>query len=134
MTPLLATTCQFLDVDVSLFRGKFNMRVYDKSDNIYFPIVNFPFLDGDVPLAPSDIMWCLPLSHVISFCTYMFKFCICNNVSDFIYRDLVITDTLLHKRYRFHKLRVTKLYYRYKDLVYYMHLSIKTVFSIHAFI
>jgi hypothetical protein len=75
MTPLLATTCQFLDVDVSLSRGKFNMRVYDKSDNIYFPIVNFPFLDGDVPLAPSDIMWCLPLSHVISFCTYMFKFC-----------------------------------------------------------
>jgi hypothetical protein len=74
------------------------MRVYDKSDNIYFPIVNFPFLDGDVPLAPSDIMWCLPLSHVISFCTYMFKFCICNNVSDFIYRDLVITDTLLKRK------------------------------------
>jgi hypothetical protein len=27
-------------------------RVYDKRDDVSFPIVNFPFLDGDVTLVP----------------------------------------------------------------------------------
>ena len=27
--------------------------MYDKRDDFSFPIVNYPFLDGDVPLSPS---------------------------------------------------------------------------------
>ena len=44
--------------------------------------------------------------------------CICNNVSDFNNRNLVIIE-LLYQGYHFHKLlkTFTKFYYRYKDLV-----------------
>ena len=28
-------------------------KIYDKQDDYYFEIVNFPFLDGDVPSSPS---------------------------------------------------------------------------------
>ena len=33
--------------------GKLNTKIYDKRDDFSFPIVNYPFLDGDVPLSPS---------------------------------------------------------------------------------
>jgi hypothetical protein len=44
---------------------------------------------------------------------------ICNNVSDFNDRNLVIKKNKLHHGYRFHKLLkpFTKYYYRYNDLV-----------------
>ena len=45
--------CPFLDLDVSISQGKISTKIYDKRDDFSFPIVNFPFLDGDVPLAPS---------------------------------------------------------------------------------
>ena len=39
------------------FQGNFNTRVYDKRDDFSFPIVNFPFMEGGVPLAPSVKMY-----------------------------------------------------------------------------
>jgi hypothetical protein len=39
---------QTLDLNIFLSQSKFNTSVYDKSVNCSFPIVNFPFLDGDV--------------------------------------------------------------------------------------
>ena len=46
-------SCQFTDFHISFFEGNFNTRFCDKRENVYFLIVNFPFSDGDVPLAPS---------------------------------------------------------------------------------
>ena len=45
--------CPFLDLDIYIINGKLNTKIYDKRDDFSFPIVNYPFLDGDVPLSPS---------------------------------------------------------------------------------
>ena len=53
-TYLTSDTGPFLDLDISLLRGNFNIRVNEKRDDLSFPIVNVPlFLDGDFPLVPS---------------------------------------------------------------------------------
>ena len=33
--------------------GKFFTRLYDKRDNFYFPIVNFPYLSINIPESPA---------------------------------------------------------------------------------
>ncbi len=43
----------FLDLDVTIENGSLITKIYDKRDNFNFPIVNFPFLYGDIPTAPS---------------------------------------------------------------------------------
>jgi hypothetical protein len=42
---------QFLDLEISLSQGNINTHVYDKRYIFPFPIISFPFLNGDVPLA-----------------------------------------------------------------------------------
>ena len=39
--------CPFLD------NGILKSKIYDKRNDFSFRIVNYPFLDGDVPLSPS---------------------------------------------------------------------------------
>ena len=34
--------------------GIVSSKIYDKKDDLNFEIVNFPFLDGDVPHSPSN--------------------------------------------------------------------------------
>ena len=36
-------------LDMSIDNGKLSLRNYDKRDDFNFDIVNFPYLDGDVP-------------------------------------------------------------------------------------
>ena len=43
----------FLDLDITIENGSLITKIYDKRDDFDFPIVNCPFLDGDIPLAPS---------------------------------------------------------------------------------
>ena len=40
----------FLDLNLSIENGYVTTKIYDKRDDFNFNIVNFPFLDGDVPL------------------------------------------------------------------------------------
>ena len=42
----------FLNMDLSITNGIISSKIYMKND-LNFEIVNFPFLDGDVPRAPS---------------------------------------------------------------------------------
>ena len=42
-----------LDLHLSSSKGFVSSKLYDKSDDFDFYIVNFPFLDGDVPRRPS---------------------------------------------------------------------------------
>ena len=46
-------TVPFLDLDLSISNGIVSSKIYDKRDDFNFEIVNFPFLDGDVPRSPS---------------------------------------------------------------------------------
>ena len=43
----------FLDLDLYITNDIVSSKMYDKQDDVNFEIVNFPFLDGDVPRSPS---------------------------------------------------------------------------------
>ena len=47
------TEASFLDLNLWIHNGIVSTKIYDKRDDFNFDIVNFPFLDGDVPQRPS---------------------------------------------------------------------------------
>ena len=47
------TEASFLDLHLSISDGFVQSKIYDKRDDFDFHIVNFPFLDGDVPRSTS---------------------------------------------------------------------------------
>ena len=47
------TEAAFLDLHLSISNEIVSTNIYDKRDDIDFEIVNFPFLDGDVPRSTS---------------------------------------------------------------------------------
>ena len=47
------TEATFLDLNLSIHNDMVSTKIYDKRDDFNFDIVNFPFLDGDVPRRPS---------------------------------------------------------------------------------
>ena len=47
------TEAAFLDLNLSIHNDIVSTKIYDKRDDFIFDIVNFPFLDGDVPRRPS---------------------------------------------------------------------------------
>ena len=42
-----------MDLNLSITNGIVSSKIHDKRDDFNFEIVNFPFLDGDVPRSPS---------------------------------------------------------------------------------
>ena len=75
-----------------------------------FDIVNFPFLDDDVPRCPSYVVY---ISQLIRFAR------VCRHVKDFSARNNCLTATLLKHGYRYHKLRraFIKFYRRHYELI-----------------
>ena len=73
-------------------------------------VVNFPFLDGDVPRSTSYGVY---ISELIRFARAS------SIVADFNTRNKLLTQKLLKQGYRYHKLRKTfsKFYRRYYDLI-----------------
>ena len=100
--------------------GFVTTKIYDKRDDFDFNIVNFPFLDGDVPCATSYGVY---ISQLVRFSRA------CTNVKDFNERNLCITEKLLKQGYRYHKLRKTfcKFYRRYPDLSQKYNCSLKSL-------
>ena len=47
------TEASFLDLHLSISDAFVKTKIYDKRDDFDFDIVNFPFLDGDVPRSTS---------------------------------------------------------------------------------
>ena len=85
-----------------------------------FDIVNFPFLDGDVPRSASYGVY---ISQLIRFAR------VSSHVDDFNTRNKVLTAKLLRQGYRYHKLRkaFTKFYRRHFDLVSKYNVGLKTL-------
>ena len=104
------TEAPFLDLNLSVSNGTFSTKIYDKRKNFGFDAVNFPFLDGDVPLRTSCGLY---ISQLIRFARAS------SNVSDFNYRNKTLTAKLLRQGYRYHKLRKTfsKFYRRHLGLM-----------------
>ena len=47
-----ANVIAVLDLNLSIHNDRVSTNIYDKRDDFNFDIVNFPFLDGDVPRRP----------------------------------------------------------------------------------
>ena len=87
---------------------------------INFEIVNFPFLDGDVPHSPSYGVY---ISQLIRFAR------VCSNVDDFNNRNLFLTPKLLKQGYRHHKIQkaFSKIYNRRSELIVKYNIGLKTL-------
>ena len=72
----------FLDLHLSISNGFVNTKIYDKRDDFDFDIVNFPFLDGDVPRSASYGVY---ISQLIRFAR------VSSHVDDFNTRNKVST-------------------------------------------
>ena len=85
-----------------------------------FDIVNFPFLDGDVPRSASYSVY---ISQLIRLAR------VSSHVDDFDTRNKVLTVKLLRQRYRYHKLRMafSKFYRRHFDIVSKYNVGLKTL-------
>ena len=61
----LNTEAPFLDLDLSITNFIVSIKIYDKWDDLNFEIiVDFPFLDGDVPRISQRIRFARVCSHV----------------------------------------------------------------------
>ena len=89
------TESLFSDLNLSITNGIVSSKIYDKRDDFNFEIVNFSFLDGDVPRSSS---YCIYNSQLIRFAR------VCSNVDDFNNRNLFLTAYLLKQGYRYHKI------------------------------
>ena len=92
------TEAPFLDLHLSISNRYVTSKIYDKCDYFDFDVVNFPFLDGDVPRSTSYGVY---ISQLIRFAS------VCNHVADFNARNNSLTVKLLQQGYRYHKLRNT---------------------------
>ena len=90
------TAASFLDLHLSISNGFVSSKIYDKLDDFDFDIVNFPFLNGDVPRRPSYGVY---ISRLIRFAR------VCSHVDDYNTRNKCLTARLLKQGYRYHKLR-----------------------------
>ena len=104
---------------MSITNGIFSSKIYDKRDDFNFEIVNFPFLDGDIPRSPSYGVY---ISQLIRFAR------VCSNVDDFNNRNLFLTAKLLKQGYRYHKIRkaFSKFYHRHSELIAKYTIRLKT--------
>ena len=92
-----------MDLHLTISNGFVSSKIYDKRDDFDFDIVNFPFLDGDVPRSTSYGVY---ISQLIRFAR------VSSHVVDF-------NAKLLQQGYWYHKLRKTfsKFYRRHYELV-----------------
>ena len=111
------TEAPFLDLHLSISNRFVSFKIYDKRDDFDFDIVNFPFLDGDVPRSTSYEVY---ISQLIRFAS------VSSNVADFNACNKNLTAKLL---YWYHKLRKTfsKFYRRHYELVSKFNVGLKTL-------
>ena len=101
------TKAAFLDLHISIANGFVSSKVYVKSDDFDFDIVN---MDGNVPCRASYGVSISQLIRIVR---------VCNHVADFNARNKCLTTKLLQQGYRYHKLRKTfsKFYCRHFELI-----------------
>ena len=104
------TEAPFLDLNLCIFNGTVSTKIYDKRDDFDSDIVNFPFLDDDVPRRTSYGVY---ISQLIRFARAS------SNLSDFNCRNKALTAKRLRQGYLYLKLReaFSKFYRRHRALV-----------------
>ena len=80
-------------------------KIYDKRDDFDYEIVNFPFLDGDVPRSTSYGVYIYQLIRFARASSY---------VADFNTRNKLLTQKLLQQGYRV--INFVKLFQNFIDI------------------
>ena len=103
----------FLDLNIKVIGSDIHISVYDKCDDIIFPIVNFPgwvvmYLDSH------HTAYGIYISQLIRFARY------CTSVFDFHFKNLQITSKLLTHGYRYHTVRTDfgKFFRSYSEVLF----------------
>ena len=98
-----------MDLHLSISNGFVSSRIYDKRDDFDFDMVNFPFLDGDVPRCPSYGLYISQLMKFARVCSHV----VTNT------RKKCLTAKRLKQGYLYHKVRqaFSKFYRGHKELV-----------------
>ena len=114
------TEAAFLDLHLSNSNDIVSTKFYDKRDDFDFEIVNFPFLDGDVPRSSSYGDYISQLIRFVRASTY---------ITDFNGRNKLLIQKLLKQSYRYHQLGETfsKFYRRYYDLISKFQVGLKSL-------
>ena len=121
------TKASFLDLHLSISDGFIKTKIFDKRDDFDFDIVNFSFLDGDVPRSTSYGVY---ISQLIRFAR------VSSHVDDFNTRNKVLTAKHLRQGYRYHKLckAFSKFYRRHFDWVSKYIVGLKTLLFCKVFL
>ena len=114
------TEAPFLDLNLCLSNGTVSTKIHDKRDDYDFDIVNFTFLDGDVP---RRTLYGVYISQLIRFARAS------SNLNDINYRNKALPAKLFKQGYRYFKLRkaFSKLYRRHSALLEKYSASLKTL-------
>ena len=104
------TETPFLDLNLCISDGTVSTKNYDKRNDFDFDIVNFPFLDCDVPRRTSYGVY---ISQLIRFARAS------STLNDFNYLNKALSAKLLRQGYRYFKLgkAFSKFYRRHSALV-----------------
>ena len=107
-------------MNLCISKGTVSTKIYDEPDDFDFDIVNFPFLDGDVPRRTSYGVY---ISQLIRFARAS------SNLNNFNYRNKALTAKLLRQCYRYFKLRkaFSKFDRRHSALLEKHSVSLKTL-------
>ena len=84
-----------MDLNLCISNGTVSTKIYDKRDDFDFDIVNYPFLDGDVPRRTSYGVY---ISQLIRFARAS------SNLNGFNYRNKALTAKLLKQGFCYFKL------------------------------
>ena len=112
------TEAAFLNLNLIIHNDTVSTKIYNKRDNFDFDVVDFPFLDVDVPWRPSYGVY---ISQLIRFARAS------SHVNDFNSSNKFLTAKLLKQGYRYHKLRkvFSKFYRSHFKLIEKYHVSLK---------
>ena len=92
-------SASYLDLHIEIDNeGRLRSKHYDKTDDFNFPIVNFPFLCGNIPASSAYGIY---LSQLIRYSRS------CGSYPDFLGRGLLLTRKLPYQVV-FSRVRVTK--------------------------
>ena len=114
------TEAAYLDLHLSISIDIVSTKIHDKRDDFHFEIVNFLFLDGDVPRSTTCGVF---ISQLIRFARAS------SYVADCNIRNKLLTQKLLKQGCLYHKLRKTfsKFYRRYYDLISKFEVGLKSL-------
>ena len=115
------TEASYLDLHLSILAGFVKTKVFDKRDDFDFDIVNFPFLDSDIPRSTSYGVYIFQLTRFAR---------VSSHFDDYNTRNKVLIAKLLRQGYRYHKLRraFSKFYRRNFDIVSKYNVGLKYFF------